>query len=359
MKYFKTTLLIVLLTYAGLIQVSAQEDSSDVKKINFYYSTNPPVKEAKKSSNNKTNSLTKTNISTKSDSATSTDIVSTDEENEDVEQIAKIKPQPEVVITKEVSKEKNVKKLSITEIYKVGLGDVLFINLQNANAKYYTVLPDGTIDYPLAGKLVAVVDLTTDEIEALLRSKIKLYKNPEVRVKVREYISHKVEIKGLANNGEQFLQFEAMPFFVIKSNADVRKEATQVTIERKNEKPQILKLSDSETDSRLVQSGDILTFGKIEKIEPAIADAGSEKEYFFAGATICSGGKKEFHTGITLVQAVFDMCGGFSNKLKDVVLIRKSGSGKFVSIKYNFKEILDGKVTDPVLLSGDMIDSDK
>lgn len=356
----KIALLFILLTYALFTQTFAQQDTSDVKKINFAYSTNPPVKTSnKESANNRTIATNKTNkTGKKTDSTDASEVVSTDDENEVKRQSAETENKPEVVITKEVTKKSVKKNLSPTEIYKVGLGDVLFINFQNSIAKYYTVLPDGTIDYPPAGRLVSVQGLTADEIEDLLRGKTKL---SEINVKVREYISHKVEIKGLATAGEQFLQFEAMPFFVIKANADVKKEATQVVIERPDEEAKTLKLNDSETDSILIKSGDILTFGKIEKIEPIIAEEEkeTEKEYYFAGANICSGGKKEFHNGITLVQAVFDICGSFNNKLKDVVLTRKTKSNKFVSFKYNFKEILDGKITDPILQAGDMIDSEK
>src|SRR5687768_5121685 len=38
-----------------------------------------------------------------------------------------------------------------TETYKVGIGDVLYVTLKNVpqGSGYYTVRPDGTIDYPL------------------------------------------------------------------------------------------------------------------------------------------------------------------------------------------------------------------
>ena len=87
----------------------------------------------------------------------------------------------------------------LTEIYKVGVGDILFVNLKNLpqGSGYFTVRRDGTIDFPLAGEKVRVVDQTTDAIEGLLASGITLFANPQVEVKVRQYMSHRITVSGL------------------------------------------------------------------------------------------------------------------------------------------------------------------
>ena len=85
--------------------------------------------------------------------------------------------------TLEVAKRASAIEASPTETYKVGIGDILFISLQNAPAKettYFTVLNNGNIDYPLAGEMMQVLGLTIEQIEELLEGKIKLYESPQV-----------------------------------------------------------------------------------------------------------------------------------------------------------------------------------
>ncbi len=259
--------------------------------------------------------------------------------------------------TREIVKQANRQKLPLTEIYKVGIGDVLYINLQDTTAKYYTVLMDGTIDYPLAGKLVSVVDLTTDEIEELLREKIKLYQNPQITVKVREYASHKIKVEGLAKAGDYFLQREAIPLVVVKTMVNADSKADKVVLERENSDPRELDLKNSENDNFLIQKGDLLRFetGNIST-NSLSAD---KSQYYYFGEKVCSGGKKEFHNGITLIQAVFNACGGLNDKLKEIKILRKAENGNFIALKFNVKEILQNKQADPQIQPGDMIDEDR
>ncbi len=128
--------------------------------------------------------------------------------------------------------------MSPTEIYKIGVGDVLFISLQNAPANvstYFTVLNDGTIDYPLAGEMITVSGLTTEEAESLIRNKIKLYENPQVIVKVREHASHAIKVFGMVEkSGELYLKREAMPLYIVRAEAIVQSRANTVIIKRAN-----------------------------------------------------------------------------------------------------------------------------
>ena len=76
--------------------------------------------------------------------------------------------------TLEIVERESKKAISPTEIYKIGVGDILFISLQNAPpnvSTYFTVLNNGAIDYPLAGGMNFVLGLTQDEIEAQLEEK--------------------------------------------------------------------------------------------------------------------------------------------------------------------------------------------
>ena len=58
----------------------------------------------------------------------------------------------------------------LTEIYKVGVGDILdvrFMNSANAGrSTLFTVVAGGMIDFPVAGGPIMVAGLTADEIQA-------------------------------------------------------------------------------------------------------------------------------------------------------------------------------------------------
>lgn len=350
----KTIYLLVILSAVLTTQTFAQTENREVKKVNFGYSTNPPAKISKK-----INKDTADNQKETYTGPTRTDALTANTgQNNNVAETDVGKQFESVSVaekTRDIVKKANKANLSLTEIYKVGVGDVLFINLQNTTAKYYTVLIDGTIDYPLAGKLVSVINLSTDEIEDLLRENIKLYKNPQITVKVREYVSHRINVEGLANTGNYYLQREAMPLFVVKTMVGVKPVATTVVIERENEDPLTLDLNDSESDRFLIKQDDRLKFLGSESED----SAANGTKFYFVGEKICTGGKKSFHNGITLIQSVFEACGGLNDKIKVVSITRKSTNGSFVSRKYAIKDILQGRETDPVLQPGDLIDADR
>lgn len=76
----------------------------------------------------------------------------------------------------------------LTQLYRVGIGDVLEIQLANSpNSKptLFTVLEGGILDYPLASHPIPVAGLTVPEISGRLREHIKVLDNPAVVVKVR------------------------------------------------------------------------------------------------------------------------------------------------------------------------------
>src|ERR1051325_4576517 len=63
-----------------------------------------------------------------------------------------------------------------TEIYRVGVGDVLDIRLLNSpnnRSTLFTVMPGGAIDLPVAGGAIPVSGKTTDEIQAHIAKELK------------------------------------------------------------------------------------------------------------------------------------------------------------------------------------------
>lgn len=331
--------LLVIFTVCG--NGFAQEQNTEEKKINFGFTRNPSSKAKKTSENIQTNNSTE-NI----------DQVSPNTNNK-----VEIASRSSAQKTLDVAKRASIANLPPTEIYKVGVSDVLFISLQNAPAKsstYYTVLNDGSIDYPLAGGMVSVSGLTIEEIEDLLRNKISLYENPQVAVKVREYGSHSITVLGLVEKtGEKFIQREAVPLFVVKAEAIVNPNADQAVIRRENKDLEIVNLKDAKADEILIFPGDIVEFKN-----SAATKKSNTPQFFYVGGNIISPGQKDFYSGMTLTQAILASGGLRKSSAKTVVIRRKNEKDLLESIKFNLKEIKDGKIPDPTLQAGDTIEID-
>lgn len=324
----KIFVLVIINICAASMFVYGQTAGEKIENINFRYSQNPKIKTRARS------------VQPKNDQNTAT--VS---ENENPS-IAKK--------TLEVAKRANTASLSPTEVYKVGTGDILFINLQNStkDSTYYTVLNDGTIDYPLAGELVTIAGLTTEEIEETLRGKIKLYENPQISVKIREYASHSITVLGLVEKaGEKKLQREAVPLYVIRAEAIVLPKATQAVIRRANSATEILELKESKSDEVLIFPGDIVEFS-LENVKETAA----QPNFYYVGGDVLSVGQKEFYQGITLTQAILSAGGLRKSNVKKVIIRRKNSQGMLISWLYDLKAIKDGKAVDPNLEAGDTIE---
>lgn len=393
--------------FVGILLMSApafaQEKTEEVKKVNFGYSKNPTSrtqkdekdKDAENSSKEvKVSKKDPTTLAKKSDAKkdeSKTDgskaknpgdsEVAKNEKRETAEvpknEEAKTAPDPDAVAdgvesapdeskaenssiakkTREIAKKASKEALLPTEVYKVGINDVLFISLQhssNSSSRYYTVLNDGNIDYPLAGELVSVAGLTTEEIEELLRVKVTLYKNPDITVTVREHASHKIVVLGsVEKTGEKFLRREAMPLYVIRAEAIVKPNATHVVLKRGDAEKQTFDLNDSKTGEILIQSGDIIEFTNNEKITKTAAVTG----FYYVGQLVRQFGRRDFYEGLTLTQAILESGGLRNSKIDKVIIRRKNEEGLLESITYKLKDIKEGKIPDPELEAGDTIES--
>lgn len=333
----KFTILATALILTISAAAFAQNEENQIKKVNFRYSQNPKTKVSKNETALK-NPEKESNDTTNDKSGNSEPI------------------EPKVSIAKktfEIAKKSLKASIIPTDIYKVGIGDVLFISLQNApkSSTYYTVLNDGTIDYPLAGEMLSVNGLTTEEIEDLLKEKVKLFENPQISVKVRDYSSHTISVIGLVERaGEKKLQREAIPLFVVRAEALVSPQATNAIVRRANSTVETISLKEQNADNVLVFAGDIIEFTG-EKM-PSNATV---NEFYFIGGEILSGGQKEFHDGLTLTQAIL-ASGGLKKNVKKVIIRRKNNEGLLFATEYNLKDIKEGKNPDPFLMAGDTIE---
>jgi len=261
------------------------------------------------------------------------------------------KPQSPAAATTNSSTTGSATPLVLTNIYRVGVGDVLDIRLLNANTSestLFTILEGGLLEYPLAGDPLPVSGLTVDEIGARIQSRVKIYDKPQVVVSVREYTSHNVIVTGLVQEpGTKILRREAIPLYVLLAQAQPRPEAGRATIMRTGSQGITVDLNDTTATAQLVYPGDVITL----TAAPAPAP-----QYYFIGGQIVSAGQKDFHAGLTLTQAIL-ACGGVGRFAGSKVKVSRQGpDGRLVTTEYNLKMIESGKIPDPLLQPGDRVE---
>lgn len=238
----------------------------------------------------------------------------------------------------------------LTEIYRVGVGDVLDIRLLNSAANrstLYSVIDGGLLDFPMAGAPLPVAGLTAKEIQARISSQLKrlaVAEQTQVTVGVRQYGSHTVVVTGLVGSpGTKVLRREAVPLYVLLAEIQPRLDAARVTIMRASAAPQTLDLNDSAALNFIVRPGDVINL-----------TARQQDFYYIAGHTIGYPGQKPFQPGITLVQAIL-AAGGLARD-GAVELSREGADGRLSTTKLNLKEIKSGKIQDPKLQPGDRVE---
>ncbi len=240
-----------------------------------------------------------------------------------------------------------------TELYRVGNGDILDIKLLNSDSKestLFTVMDDGSIDYPLAGGVVQVSGLTNDEVEELLAARVTLYENPELSVTVRSFASHSVTVLGQVEKpGNKSLRREAVPLYVLLAEVIPSSAADKVMITRADRQTINLDLNDTSANDTLIYPGDVV------KIISATAMASSGTQFYYING-VQNPGEKSFRSGMTLTQAII-ACGGMARQSASKITIsRQNEQGMLTSASHNLKDIKDGKAPDPVLHPGDRIE---
>lgn len=238
-----------------------------------------------------------------------------------------------------------------TDLYRVGAGDVLDVRLLDGNptaSTLYTVLADGSIEYPLIGSTLAVSGKTSDEIAAHLSDELKrrgVQENPRVTVGVREYSSHTVLVSGLVGEpGVKILRREALPLYVVLADAQPKPEAGRalVTSYATGRRIEVL-LDEQAALNTLVSPGDVVEV------------LASRPQFYYIGGKVGSPGEKEFRQGITLTQAIL-ASGGQPSSSKSVLVTRQNAEGLLSTTTYALQEILSGKAPDPSLRPGDRVE---
>lgn len=228
-------------------------------------------------------------------------------------------------------------------MYRVGIGDVLDIRLSNVATRestLFTVMKNGQLEYPLLPAPIPVAGLTPDEVARRLSTEMRVLQNPRVSVNVRDYASHNVLVSGAVDSpGRKVLRREAMPLFALLAEALPHADATTATLNR-NGKEMTLSLASNSDMSTLVMSGDVVKISS-----PA-------KEFVYIGGDVASPGEKEFHSGMTLTQALL-AAGARTTK---VTIAKRNADGMLNTREYDLQQINRGKATDPLLEAGDRIE---
>jgi len=238
----------------------------------------------------------------------------------------------------------------LTDIYRVGVGDVLDIRLPNSSnnrSTLFTVVEDGVIDLPLAGGMVSVAGLTPEEIQKAISAELKrraVEENAKVSVGVRQYLSHSITVNGLVNApGTRFLRREQVPLYVVLSESQMRNDAGRVTIMRGGVPGPAHDLSDTATLNLTIQAGDVITV------------TSKPQEFYYIGGRVSYPGQKVFQPGVTLLQALL-ASGGTAKSDNKVELSREGSGGRLVTTQYTIKQIKSGALADPKLQAGDRIE---
>jgi protein involved in polysaccharide export with SLBB domain/tetratricopeptide (TPR) repeat protein len=238
---------------------------------------------------------------------------------------------------------------TLTEIYKVGVGDVLDVRLLNSAANrstLYSVIEGGLIDFPIAGGPISVGGLTIKDIQARITSELKrlgVEERTQVAVGVRLYASHTVIITGLVGSpGTKILRREAVPLYVLLAEVQPRLDAARAAIMRAGAPTQVVDLSDSAALSFLVRPGDVINL------------TARPQDFYYIAGRINYPGQKVFQSGITLIQAIL-AAGGLARD-NIVELSREGSDGRLTTTTFNLKEIKSGKIEDPKLQPGDRIE---
>ena len=231
-----------------------------------------------------------------------------------------------------------------TQVYRIGIGDVLDIRLANITTRestLFTVLKNGQLEYPLLEAPTRVVGLTPDEVARRLSTEIRVLENPRVSVNVRDYASHIVFISGAVDNpGPKVLRREATPLFALLAEALPRPDATTAMLNR-NGKETALSLANNNDMSTLIMPGDMVR----------ISEQG--KEFIYVGGEVAAPGEKDFRSGMTLTQALLASGGARATK---VTIAKRGSDGLLNTREYDLQQISQGKAPDPILEAGDRIE---
>jgi protein involved in polysaccharide export with SLBB domain len=232
-----------------------------------------------------------------------------------------------------------------TAVYRVGPGDVLDVRMTAASgarrAATYEVTPSGLLDHPALKEPLPVAGLTPEEVGARLQAAL----GAETAVGVSEYKSHAIIVGGMVKEtGTKILQREGVPLYVIVAYAQPLAGAGQAVVVSRAGGEKAIDLTDAEGMKTLVRQGDVVTLRALPR------------QFVYVAGAVREPGQREFHSGLTLTQAVL-AAGGATKEGGAVVNVTRQGAdGRLSTARYVLAEIKSGKTPDPVLRAGDRVE---
>jgi protein involved in polysaccharide export with SLBB domain len=170
--------------------------------------------------------------------------------------------------------------------------------------------------------------------------------SPEVVVGVREYASHAVIVGGMVKEpGTKILQREGVPLYVIVAHAQPLPGAGEaVVVSRATGRTTAADLADAAAMKMLVRPGDVITLRALPR------------RFVYVAGAVREPGQREFHTGMTMTQAVLAAGGPLSSGGANVAVTRQGDDGRLSTTRYSLAEVRAGRVPDPALLPGDRVE---
>ncbi len=261
--------------------------------------------------------------------------------------------------------------------YSVGTGDVLMINIWDENdlSGEYTVDNDGTIDFPLLGR-IKVSGLQIFEIDRLITNMLaKDYLvNPQVTIEVKEYKSKYAYIQGeVQNPGVVILNKDSRLIDVImKAGGLSPKSSNKLTLLRLNydknknitytqyivDLVKLLNNADA-TQNIEIYPGDLIFIpASMSSTAFGVGTIGFGNKTITVVGEIKNPGVYPFQENLTVLNAVLN-AGGFTKYANPngTKLIRKSKDGGSEEYKVPMKDIIEKgkKDLDLYLQPDDMI----
>jgi protein involved in polysaccharide export with SLBB domain len=153
-------------------------------------------------------------------------------------------------------------------------------------------------------------------------------------------------VSGLVGDpGTKILRREAIPLYVVSAESQPKPEAGRaVIISQSVGKVVNVDLNDAAGLNTLVMSGDVITL----TVRPP--------EFYYVGGEVGAPGQKDFHSGITLTQALLASGGATKAAGERVRVLRAGPDGRLSPTEFNLREIENGVVPDPLLQPGDRIE---
>lgn len=232
--------------------------------------------------------------------------------------------------------------------YRIGVGDVVSVVVyKNTDLSgEYTVAPDGTLNLPLVGTILAK-GLTDTGLTARLREALEkdFLVDPQVAVTIKTYQSQWVYIAGSVAKAQRVPVSPSMSIKDILAEAGIALgPGQQIVLTRAGGSGESIVIDDQMVDTArlpMPRDGDVLTI--------------QEPSYVFVQGEVRRPGRIPLIPSMTVLQAITVVEGLTEWANKKDVRIRRTVGGETAEEVVNLRKVEERKAPDPELKPGDLI----